>query len=113
MTNEELTAKFVELDERVTRHTEQLKTAYNRIDDLNSRLNDLKVLSDSLYKLITTVEILTREQKRLNEKLDKVSKDVEEIKNKPAKRWETIVERIITIVATSLITYLLAKIGLG
>ena len=77
MTNEELTQRYVEIDERVTRVAEQIKTAFNRIDDV-------KDIANSVYKLATTVEILTREQQISNEKLDRVSEDVEEIKNKPA-----------------------------
>lgn len=29
MTNEELSERYIALDERVTRHTEQIKTAFN------------------------------------------------------------------------------------
>lgn len=106
MTNEELTSKYMEIDERVTRHTEQIKTAFNRIDDVRG-------IADSVYKLATTVEILTREQKISNEKLDRVSEDVEEIKNKPAKRWETVVSHILTAVIAGLVAFVLAKLGLS
>ena len=37
MTNEELTSRYMELDERVTRHTEQIKTAFNQITELKCR----------------------------------------------------------------------------
>lgn len=106
MTNEELTQRYVEIDERVTRVAEQIKTAFNRIDDV-------KDIANSVYKLATTVEILTREQQISNEKLDRVSEDVEEIKNKPAKRWETVVSHILTAVIAGLVAFVLAKLGLS
>ena len=72
MTNEELTQKYVDLDERITRHTEQIKTAFNRIDDV-------KNLADSVHKLAISVEILTREQQSSNSKIDELATDVEEM----------------------------------
>lgn len=62
MTNEELTQKVVELDERATRHTEQLKTVFNQIAEV-------KGMAESVYKLATTVEVLALEQKNTSEKI--------------------------------------------
>lgn len=50
MTNEELTERYVLLDERVTRHTEQLKTCFTQI-------NEFKTLVETVHKLATTVEV--------------------------------------------------------
>lgn len=105
MTNEELTKKTIELDERVTRHTEQIKTAFNRIDEVKS-------LAESVHKLATTVEILAHEQKDTNNKVDKLTSDVEEIKEKPAKRWDSVAKVIITAIATAIVTLILTQIGL-
>lgn len=106
MTNEELTAKTIELDERVTRHTEQIKTCFNQITETRN-------LADSVHKLATSVELLTREQRATNEKVDGLSADVEEIKEKPAKRWDTVVTVVITALVSAAITYVLTRIGLG
>lgn len=105
MTNEELTQKFVELDERVSRHTEQLKTAFNQISDVKS-------IAESVHKLATTVEILTIGQKSTTEKLDKISNEIEEIKDKPAKRWDSATTVVITAILTAVVTFLLTQIGL-
>ena len=104
MTNEELTSKYVSLDERVTRHTEQIKTCFNQIDEAKS-------MAESVHKLATTVEILVREQQSTNEKMDKLTHEVEEIKEKPAKRW-TVTTVIITAVVTAVVTYILTQLGL-
>ena len=102
MTNEELTQKYVDLDERVTRHTEQIKTAFNRIDDV-------KNLADSVHKLAISVEVLTREQQSSNSKMDELAADVEEIKGRPAKKWDNL----LTVIITAVITFILAKIGIN
>lgn len=105
MTNEELTQQYVALDERVTRHTEQIKTCFNQI-------SEVKNLAESVHRLATTVEIMVREQKDTNVKVDKLSSEIEEIKEKPAKRWDTLTTVAITVVITALITYALTQIGL-
>lgn len=105
MTNEELTKKVIDLDERVTRHTEQIKTCFNQIEEAKS-------MAESVHKLATTVEILALEQKATNKKMDKLTQEVEEIKEKPAKRWDNVSSVIITAIATAFITYILTQLGL-
>lgn len=105
MTNEELTRKVIELDERATRHTEQIKTAFNQIAEA-------KNIAEGVHKLATTVEILVLELKSTNEKVDKISGEIEEIKEKPAKRWDNVTTVAITAVVTAVITYFLTQLGL-
>ena len=105
MTNEELTARLLELDERTTRHTEQIKTAFNRIDDF-------KTLTESVQRLAITTELIAQEMKGLNVRVNGLSEDMEEIKGKPGKRWDSAVNLILTVIVTALLTLLLARMGL-
>lgn len=105
MTTEELTKKVFDLDERVARHTEQIKTCFNQI-------TDIKTMTECVHRLATSVETLALEQKSTKEKLDNLSEDVEEIKNKPAKRLDSITSVIITAISTAIVTYFLTKIGI-
>ena len=106
MNAEDLTKKVIDLDERVTRHTEQIKTCFNQIEETRS-------MAESVHKLATTVEILALELKTTNKKMDKLTQEVEEIKEKPAKRWDSVVSVFITAVATAIITFLLTRLGLS
>lgn len=105
MTNEELSKQYIALDERVTRHTEQLKTCFNQI-------GETKAIAESVHKLATTVEILVREQKDTNKKVDKVINDVEEIKEKPAHHWNTLITVILTAIVSGFITYMFTRLGM-
>lgn len=105
MTTEELTGKVFELDERVTRHTEQIKTCF-------SQIGEIRDLTASVHKLATSVEVIGIEQKNANCKLDRLAIDVEDIKEKPARRWDTVVSVAVTVVVTALVTYALTRIGL-
>lgn len=106
MTNEELTQKVVELDERSTRHTEQIKTVFNQ-------LAEVKGMTESVHKLATTVEVLALEQKNTGEKIDKLTGEVDEIKEKPAKKWELVVTVAITAIVTGVVTFLLTRMGMS
>ena len=100
MTNEELTQKYVALDERVTRHTEQIKTCFNQIGEVRS-------IAESVHKLATSVEILAREQQLTNEKVDCLSDDMDELKTKPMANYEKVRLTIITALASGVVGYLL------
>lgn len=106
MNAEDLTNKVFDLDERVTRHTEQIKTCFDQIDETRS-------MAESVHKLATTVEILALELKSTNKKMDRLTQEVEEIKEKPAKRWDSVVGIFITAVATAIVTFLLTRLGLS
>lgn len=105
MTNEELREKYIELDERVTRHTEQIKTAFNQI-------NDLKSLAESVKDLAMSVQLMAHEQKDIGKKVDGLAADMEEIKEKPGKRWDNAVTVAITVIVTALVTFVLTNVGL-
>lgn len=46
------------------------------------------------------------------EKLDRLAGDVKELKAKPVKRWESIVETVLGIVVAAVVGFALAKLGL-
>ena len=105
MNTEDLTARVIALDERVTRHTEQIKTCF-------SQISEIRDLTASVHKLATSVEVIGLEQKNMNGKMDRLAGDLEEIKEKPARRWDTVVTVAVTVIVTALVTFALTKIGL-
>lgn len=46
------------------------------------------------------------------EKLDKLVLDVNDLKSKPAKRWEGVTEKIIGILVAAIVGFMLAQLGL-
>ncbi len=105
MNMDELTQKYIVLDERVTRHTEQIKTCF-------SQINDLKSLAESVKDLAVSVQLMAHEQKDLGHKVDNLATDLEEIKEKPGKRWEGAVKTVVTTVVAAVVAYMLGKFGL-
>lgn len=88
-----------------TRHDEQIKTLY-------AAINEQKELTKSVQELTISVKALTTSVANTDRRLDSVSTDIKEIKAKPVKRWEKVIEVGITVVVTALITFFLTKAGL-
>lgn len=78
--------KMVEI---LARQTEQIKTLFNRMDNLEK-------LTDSVQKMAISLERLTAQQTATEQRVETLSEDVETIKEKPAKRWDTVVAAIIS-----------------
>ena len=94
-----------ELSTRLAAAEEQHKTLFNRLDRQEKML-------DTVHKLALSVSELANKQGTMQTKLDDLCEDIEEIKEKPAKRWDSIVEKILLTVAGAFITYILAKLGI-
>lgn len=105
MDTEELTRKVIALDEASVRHTEQIKTCFSQIADVKS-------MAESLNKLATRLELLVHEAQDTNKKVDKLTNEVEEIKEKPAKRWDNLITLVFTAIVTAVMTHFLTKLGL-
>lgn len=107
---------------------ESLKSAHKRIDEI-------KELTDSVYKLATSIESMQKdinedrkriekiEQKpalppcqhvkdfeRYDNKFSELTEEMSEIKEKPLKRWDKFVTGIITSLAGGIVGYILAVI---
>lgn len=94
-----------ELSTRLAAAEEQHKTLFNRLDRQEKML-------DTVHKLALSVSELASKQGTMQTKLDDLCEDVEEIKEKPGKRWDSIAEKILLTVAGAVVAYLLAKIGI-
>lgn len=86
--------------EMVTRQSEQIKT-------LNNRMDNLEKLTDSVQKMAISLERLTAKEAATEERVKTLTDDVDEIKSKPAKRWDTIVAAIISALVGAGIAFLI------
>lgn len=89
MTNDELVEKVIETEQRSKSNTH--------------RINELSEQVDAVNRLATAVEVMAKEQghqtaaiKEVKDDLSTLNKKVETIEQKPGKRWEGIVEKLIT-----------------
>jgi hypothetical protein len=87
-----------------------------KIDDRSlrneGRIKKLEDSHETLVNLVTSVAVMAEQMKVINTKMDNLSDDVEEIKQKPAKRWETVVACVLTGIVGGLLGFVLSNIGL-
>lgn len=105
-THERVFDRIGELEKVEGIQGEQFKHIVEKLGDITSVVTEVRMDSKNLVGQMQPI---------IN-KLDNIEtleKNVEEIKMKPAKKWDGVVEKIIMMVVTAVATFVLAKIGLG
>ncbi len=82
----------------------QLERCFGRIEKLEKN-------TEALSKLVTAVEKMVDENKRINARLGIVETDVKTLTGKSGKRWDNLVDKIIWSIAGGLVAYALLQMG--
>lgn len=77
------------------------------------RIEDLEKRADNQDKLISTVSVLAAEQKTIKSDVTEIKGDLKTVINKPAKKWDSLMEKIFLTIAAALIGFLLSQLGIG
>jgi predicted nucleic acid-binding Zn-ribbon protein len=95
---EQIAVKLQETTDRSTRN--------------EGRIKKLESESAVLHQLATSVAVMAEQLKTMNTSVSTLTNEVEELKDKPGKRWESVVSTVIVGLTTALLGFLLAKFGL-
>jgi hypothetical protein len=76
------------------------------------RIKKLEEENGTLHSLATSVAVMAEQMKQMNASVTTLTGEVEELKEKPGKRWESLVGAIIVGFVSALLGFLLAKFGL-
>jgi hypothetical protein len=114
--------------ERVTTLEGSMKTIFNRVDDVDIEIKEIKsdnkILADMSKNIAvlatnyehqgTEIKSIKTDLKELKDRpipdISELKKDVDGLKDKPGKRWDTLTTVIITALITGVITFTLSKI---
>lgn len=122
MTNDEFIQRIAATEQHLTDH--------------ETRINKLEKDQKAIQSLATSVAVMASEQKRMGEDINKTTETLDAIKNtiekipdkqsfeqqkeeiealkmKPAKRWESIVEKVILVIVGGVVAFVMTKIGIG
>ena len=99
MTTEEITGKLTETEARCRSNTKRLDKMEHRQDDLD--------------KLVQSVSVMANEQEHIKGDIREIKTDVKTLTDKPGKRWEQVVEKVLLTVLGGLVGYVLVKLGLS
>lgn len=67
------------------------------------RIKKLENESEVLHQLVTNVAVMVEQMKSINQKVTKLDNEFDEIKEKPAKKYDTIVTTIVTAAITAIV----------
>lgn len=90
----------------------RLTTVEDRSQSNTKRLDDMEKRQDDLDELVSTVKVLAVREENVENDVKEIKTDVKSLASKPAKRWDNLVNQIITIVVAAIAGFVLAKFGL-
>lgn len=76
------------------------------------RLDEVEKRQENLDKLTTSVSLLAEREERVETDVKEIKTDVKALAEKPAKRWDSLMETIIVAVASAVVAYILGRGGL-
>ena len=77
------------------------------------RIEKLEGDYEILRNLTTSVEKIAMKQDSMEKDMGELKADVKNIAEKPARRWESIVEKVLLTAIGIVVAYLFAQIGIG
>lgn len=88
--------------------------------DHEKRLSKCEETQSVIIDLTKSVAVMAQEQKyirddftKVDQKVDKIGNKLDEINQKPAKRWESLVDKAIAVIVGGIIGFMLVKLGIG
>ena len=101
---------FLEMKSQVDRETAANETEHA---SFRRRIGALEEAGKERTEMLLAIQRQGTAIENIGKKVDRVSTDLEEIKERPAKRWDSVVSVIITALATAFVTYILTAAGLN
>ena len=93
-----------ELEHRLTEVEERSKSNKHRLDEVEKR-------QDNLDDLVSTVKVLAVREENVENDVKEIKSDVKSLTGKPAKRWDNLINQIITVLVAGIVGFILAKLG--
>ena len=93
-------------------HERRLTEVEARAASNSHRLDKVEESNEVIRSLATSMEVMAERQTHIVETVDQLDAKVTAIEEKPAKRWDSLVDKIIWFVASAIIGFVLARMGL-
>lgn len=94
MTPEELNVKITEVEQRAKSNTHRIEAVERR--------------QEALTELTTTVGILATKQENVETDVKEIKAGVNSLMEKPAKRWEGLVDKLLYVIAGAFLAWLVS-----
>ena len=91
----------LQMEHRVTAVEKLAGSNRHRIDDMEKR-------QDNLDELVASVAVFAKEQEHIQADVKEIKADVKALTDKPAKRWESLVDKLLLVAAGASLGWLAA-----
>ena len=78
----------------------------------SQRLKTVEQKQEDMTQLIASVAAIAQKQQDMDNDVQEIKTEVKAINLKPAKRWESIVEKVLLATVGVLVAYMAVKLGL-
>ena len=96
---------MVDIEHRLTQVEDRTKSNTHRLDEVERRQNNLD-------ELVSTVKVLAVREEAVESDVKEIKKDVKEMNGKAGKKWDSLMNLIISAVAGGVVGLFLAQLGL-
>lgn len=84
-------------------------TAVERLaGETGQRLEEVERRQDNLDQLVASVAVFAKEQEHIQADVREIKADVKALTDKPGKRWETLMDRLICAAAGAVLAWIMA-----
>ena len=94
----------INIEHRLTEVEDRSKSNVKRLDALEKR-------QDNLDELVGTVKVLAVREEQVENDVKEIKSDVKSLTEKPAKRWDSLIEKILTVLIGAVLGLILSNIG--
>ena len=92
-------------------HAEKLAEVEARSKSNTKRIDDMEKRQDNLDELVGTVKVLVVREETVENTVKEIKADVKTLAEKPAKRWDGLVDKIVLTIVGILIGAILTRLG--
>ena len=93
-------------------HERRLTQVEQRAKSNTHRLEKLEESTEAINRLATSMEVMVSKQEQVAQTVEKLDDKVTALEEKPVKRVDGLVDKIIWAACAAVISFLLAQIGL-
>lgn len=98
--------RWHKIDLELQKIKDNQEVMFQRLNKQANLVSEIQQLSTSVATLANNMNAMLEEQRRQGDRL-------QTLEQKPAKRWDAIVEKVLMLVVTALVGALLVKLGIS
>lgn len=95
----------LDFEHRLTEVEQRSKSNTKRLDEMEHRLGEVEQTS-------TDVSVLEVKLERMETDVKEIKTDVKSLTEKPGKRWDSIVDKVVWALLAAVLAFLLGRLGL-